>query len=225
MRTSLLGLALFAVACHASAPAGTTCNGHDELCTRTYDAVTFAGTHNAASNVAEGFGAPDQSYPVTRQLDDGIRVLHLEMQAYDDDVYLCHSICEIGSKLLVDDLTAIATWTKAHRRDVVTLLMESTGVSSDQIAARLKTAGLVSSLHVQKAGAPWPTLGALIAKGDHVIVFNDDKSNTGGASYPWLLDRFTWTWETPWDNVKAADFARCNADRGAAGNSLYVVDD
>jgi hypothetical protein len=146
------------------------------------------------------------------------------MQAYDDDVYLCHSICAIGMKLLVDELTEIAAWTKAHRRDVVTLLMESTGVSSDDIAARLKTAGLVSSLHKQAAGAPWPTLGALIAKGDHVIVFNDDKSGTGGTTFPWLLDRFTWTWETPWDNEKASDFARCNADRGTAGNSLYVVD-
>ena len=159
-----------------------------------------------------------------RSLDDGIRVLHLEMQEYDGDVYLCHSLCEIGSRLLVDDLTEVAKWVKAHRRDVVTLLMESTNVTSDDIAARLKTAGLVSSLHVQTAGAPWPTLGALITKGDRIIVFNDDKTNTGGATFPWLLDRFAWTWETPWDNEQLADFARCNADRGTAGNSLYVVD-
>ena len=46
----------------------------------------------------------------------------------------------------------------------------------------------------------------------------------GGATYPWLLTRFAWTWETPWDNEQLADFARCDADRGAAGNSLYVVD-
>ena len=160
MRVLLVGLTLFAVACGGGPPSGTACNGRDELCARRYDAVTFAGTHDADSNIADGFGAPDQTYGLTRQLDDGIRVLHLEMQEYDGDVYLCHSLCEIGSRLLVDDLSEVAAWTKAHRRDVVTLLMESSDVSSDDIAARLKRAGLVSSLHAQTAGAPWPTLGA-----------------------------------------------------------------
>jgi hypothetical protein len=108
MRASLLAF-LVVAACHrASAPAGTSCNGHDELCARAYDAVTFAGTHNAGSNIADDFAAPDQTYGLTRQLDDGIRVLHLEFQAYDDDVYLCHSLCEIGSRLLVDGLTEVA---------------------------------------------------------------------------------------------------------------------
>lgn len=227
MRSCAIALVLLGLVggCHhAGPPAGTTCNGHDELCARSYDAVTFAGTHNAGSNLADHFGAPDQTYGLTRQLDDGIRVLHLEMQSWSDDVYLCHSICEIGSRLLVDGLTEVAAWTRAHRREVVTLLMESTDVSSDDLAARLKKAGLVSSLHVQVAGAPWPTLGQLIDHGDRVIAFNDDKTSTGGATYPWLLSRYTWTWETPWDNEKLADFARCDADRGTAGNSLYVVD-
>jgi hypothetical protein len=103
-------------------------------------------------------------------------------------------------------------------------LMESTDVASDDIAARLKKAGLVSSLHVQAMGTPWPTLAQLIDRGDHVIAFNDDKTNTGGALFPWLLNRFAWTWETPWQNEQLADFARCNVDRGAAGTSLYVVD-
>src|ERR1700761_2011055 len=166
-------------ACHAGPPSGTTCNGHDELCARSYSAVAFAGTHNAESNIAGGFGAPDQTYGFPRQLDDGIRVLHLEMQAYDGDVYLCHALCEIGGTLLVDGLTEIDKWVRAHRRDVVTLLMESTDVTSDDLAARLKKAGLQSLLHSQSPGDPWPSLGQLIHDGDRVIAFDDDKSNTG----------------------------------------------
>ena len=79
---SLLVFAIVAAGCtQAGPPSGTTCNGHDELCARRYDEVTFAGTHDAYSNVAENFGAPDQTYDLTRQLDDGVRVLHLEMLA------------------------------------------------------------------------------------------------------------------------------------------------
>ena len=46
----------------------------------------------------------------------------------------------------------------------------------------------------------------------------------GGASHPTLLDRWSFTWETPWDNETLDDFKRCNADRGQMSNSIYVVD-
>lgn len=217
-------LALAALAGCSHAPTSTACNGHDELCARAYDQVAFPGTHNAYSNTDENFGAPDQTHTMTRQLDDGVRVLHLELQAFDGDVSLCHSICPIGQKLLVDGFTEIGKWVDDHPRDVVTLLMESNNVAPDDVVARLKKSGLYDRLHTQPPGAPWPTLGELVAHGDRVVAFLANMTQTGGPVTAPLIDRFTATWETPWDNEKAADFVRCDADRGVMGAPIYVVD-
>ena len=217
-------LALVMLGGCGGSPSATACNGHDALCSRAYDAVAYPGTHDAYSDVDENFGAPDQTHTMTQQLEDGVRVLHLEIVSFEDDAYLCHSICPIGSKLLVDGFTEIRKFVDAHPREVVTLLMESSHVTTDAIAAALHKSGLSSRLHVQAMGAPWPTLGELLDKGDRVVTFLADLTATGGGSYATLLDRFGWTWETPWDNEQPADFTRCNADRGTMGNDLYVVD-
>ncbi|MFI5289832.1 MAG: hypothetical protein ACHQ17_09290, partial [Polyangia bacterium] len=128
------------------------------------------------------------------------------------------------SKPLLDGFKEIRTFVAAHPREVVTLLMESSQVSSDRIAQAMKASGLQAFVHPQALGAPWPTLGELVNQGDRVVVFLADMTATGGPSYPWLLDRWKWTWETPWNNKTAADFSRCDADRGTMGNDLYVVD-
>ncbi len=223
-RSSLAIAVLVAVAGCGGEPSSTACNGRDALCARHYDAVAYPGTHDAYSDVDENFGAPDQTHTMTRQLEDGVRVLHLEIYAYDDDAYLCHSVCQIGSKLLVDGLTEIRKFVDAHPREVVTLLMESNNVTTDAVAAALEKSHLSSRLHAQVMGEPWPTLGELLDKGDRVVAFLADLTHTGGGSHATLLDRFGWTWETPWDNETPADFTRCNADRGVMSNDLYVVD-
>lgn len=220
---ALLAVVLFA-GCGSHAPASTACNGRDALCARAYDQVAFPGTHDAYSNVDENFGAPDQTHTMTRQLEDGVRVLHLEIYEYDDDAYLCHAFCQIGSKLLVDGFTEIRKFADDHPREVITLLMESNHVTTDAIAAALDASRLTRLIHSQPAGAPWPTLGELLSHGDRVIAFLADQTSTGGGTYPTLLSRWDWTWETPWNNQTPADFERCGADRGVMSNDLYVVD-
>jgi hypothetical protein len=217
----LVGVAQIA-ACHGQG--STACNGHQELCGRRYDQVAFPGTHNAYSNRADNFGAPDQTFTIRRQLDDGVRVLHLEIYPFDNDVYLCHSICQIGSQLLLDGLTEVDGFVEAQPREVVTLLMESSHVPTDAVARALQASGLGAHLHAQAAGAPWPTLQDMIDRGERVVALLADMTTTGGGTYPWLLDRWQFTWETPWDNQSLPDFLRCDADRGKMGNDLYVVD-
>jgi len=217
----------------AGTPDGTSsatpCNGHVELCGRTYDQVAFPGTHDAYSTVAQGFSVPDQSYTMSRQLTDGIRVLHLEIKPKTDDAgtavpYLCHGFCELGGTALADALAEIKAFVDAHPNDVVTLLMESENFTRDVIADVVTKSGFIPLLHQQAEGTPWPTLGAMTKDGKRVVAFMADLSDTGGSTFPWMHDRFAWTWETPWDNQTPADFTRCDADRGKKGNSIYVVD-
>jgi hypothetical protein len=199
----------------------TVCNGHAELCGRAYDAVTFPGTHDAYATHVGEFLAADQTYAMSRQLADGVRVLHLEIQLDGAIPTLCHGSCAIGHLALADGLTEILGFVEAHPAELVTLLMETTGVSTDTVAAALKTSGLSPYLHAQALGAPWPTLGEMLDQGERVVAF---LVADGGSRYPTLLDRWSFTWETPWDNETLDDFKRCNADRGKAGNSIYVVD-
>ncbi|MEO8875633.1 MAG: hypothetical protein ABI461_08610 [Polyangiaceae bacterium] len=200
------------------------CNGHAELCSRKYTEVAFPGTHDADATMADKFVAADQTYSVADQLAMGVRVLHFEMQPYQGDTYLCHAFCGIGSMLLLTELQTVQAFVVAHPTEVVTLLMESQNTTSDLIATAVIDSGLMPFVHTQAAGTAWPTLGDMIEHGDHVVLFNADQTGTGGTSYPWLHDRFARTWETPWNNKTPQDFAKCDADRGAKGNDIYVVD-
>ncbi|MET0819597.1 MAG: hypothetical protein ABWY58_01415 [Aeromicrobium sp.] len=67
---------------HLPAVAGddsTACNGHVELCNRSFDDVAFAGTHNSMSAADQpGWFLAEQPHGILRQLDDGIRVLLID---------------------------------------------------------------------------------------------------------------------------------------------------
>ncbi|MEP9364118.1 hypothetical protein ABLE68_14210 [Nocardioides sp. CN2-186] len=58
---------------------GTACNGHDELCDRTYDEVAFPATHNSMSAADQpGWFFAEQPDGVISQLDHGVRVLLID---------------------------------------------------------------------------------------------------------------------------------------------------
>jgi hypothetical protein len=60
----------------SAADAGTACNGHAELCARSYTDVAFPATHNAmAAADAPGWLIPEQPTGLVGQLDAGIRAL------------------------------------------------------------------------------------------------------------------------------------------------------
>jgi len=61
------------------AEAGVECNGHAELCTRRYNEVAFAATHNAMSTVADGFNTPYQARSIDDQLVNGIRAFLIDV--------------------------------------------------------------------------------------------------------------------------------------------------
>lgn len=62
-----------------AAAGGDACNGHVELCDRSFDEVSYAGTHNSMSAADQpGWFLAEQPYGILRQLDDGIRVLLID---------------------------------------------------------------------------------------------------------------------------------------------------
>ncbi len=66
------------------------CNGAASLCDRAFDGVVYPTSHNAMSNDAEGWLAPNNATTVSTQLDSGIRSLMLDAWYWDGDAVLCH---------------------------------------------------------------------------------------------------------------------------------------
>lgn len=215
-------LPLFAALAGCGGGGDRRCNGQEALCGRAYDAVTFPGTHNAYSTTAEGFGAANQSWTMSKQMEVGVRVLHLEAQHWDDGPYLCHSLCTIGHKRLADGLAEVSAFLASHAREVVTLLVETDDLAPDDVKAAFDEAGLTRYAHPHALGAPWPSLGELIERGERLVVLVDH--DEGYAKYPWWLPRWKFTFQTPWNNQTPADYLRCFAHRGDDRNPLYTVD-
>jgi hypothetical protein len=63
----------------ADAAERPTCDGHAELCTRRYNDVAYAATHNSMSTVADGYNSPNQGRSIDDQLANGIRAFLIDV--------------------------------------------------------------------------------------------------------------------------------------------------
>lgn len=80
--TALLAVlaVLLAGGCATAGSSAPACEGLRVLCSRRLDQVFFAGTHNSYAASAEpGWHFANQTYPIPRQLDDGIRALLIDV--------------------------------------------------------------------------------------------------------------------------------------------------
>lgn len=198
-------------------PTIAACNGHAELCDKRFDEVVFPATHNAMSSFEEGWAAPNQSYGMKRQLDDGIRAMLIDTHDWQDGIYLCHSICELGSTPLVDGLRTLRTFLDDHPHEVLSLLIQD-GISADETAAAFTESGLLGLVYTHPTGSPWPTLREMIESGQRVLV----TAEGGGAPPAWYQHLWDLAWDTPYTFASKEAFS-CAQNRGAKGNDLFLL--
>lgn len=219
LRRALAALAL-AAACAAAAPARSAepcepCNGLPELCARPFDRVAFACTHNGMSSLEAGYFFPNQDRRMRRQLEDGIRAIMLDVHVEDGRLMLCHGYCRLGSQPLAEGLAEIRGFLDAHPREVIALLVEGSVPDPEWLARDFRDSGLLDRCHAQPLGAPWPTLGEMIAADKRVVVLHDRAD--GGTD--WLLPMWRHMWDTPW-HPRTMDEFDCRRDRGQTANAL-----
>lgn len=195
----------------------TRCNGHDALCTRRYDEVSYATTHNAFS-VKGTFAAANQTRTIETQLEEGIRGLMLDTH-YDSSgvASYCHNVCGIGREPLVPGLEIIRRFLDKNPREVVTLIFEA-HISSADTAAAFEACGLIRYVRRQPLGAPWPTLEEMIDADERLVVFTD----AGFGDYDWYLEQFAYGFQNDYAAETAADFT-CAADRGEETNAIFIM--
>jgi hypothetical protein len=206
------------------------------LCERRFDEVAYATTHNAFATLEQNYFPPaNQTFTMTRQLEDGVRALMLDVWYVDTDrdgradgVFLCHTLPFCGNPLrsLAQGLGEIRDFLATHPGEVVTLLFESYASAAD-VAAAFAEAGLLDRVYVHAGGA-WPTLGEMIGRGERLVVLTDDRlSDADLARFPWY--HYLWdslAFETPFSLTPEEFFDSgfsCEELRGEPENDLFIL--
>lgn len=152
---------------------------------------------------------------MTAQLNDGIRMLQFQAHMLDGELYLCHTSCDmLNVGRLEDYLTTVYNWMRANPYDVITILMGNYQVlpPSDFVPA-VENSGLLRYAYIpptQPMGLDgWPTLGEMILRQQRVVFMLDYEANQ--EEIPWLLDEFSYMWETPFSPVERS--FPCTVDR------------
>ncbi|KAF2224330.1 PLC-like phosphodiesterase, partial [Elsinoe ampelina] len=208
------------------------CNNFAALCDRSYSNITQLGAHNSPF-LRDGANGLVQSgnhyYNSTVQLDAGVRLLTAQVHRQNTTLQLCHSSCALlDAGPLTTWLTSIVTWLTSNPNEVVTLiLVNADSASASDIATSYATADAVSLSYAPPSTSsppnPWPSLRDLIANQTRLITFVS--SIDPSPSAPYLLDEFTYLFETPFRSTSPADLLRCGVDRPTSfgGNTATAL--
>ena len=207
--------------------AQTLCNKHAELCDRKYSNVTNIGAHDSA--FVGQLPQDNQGVSVTAQLDAGIRFL--QAQSHKNvfgDLQLCHTSCfEEDAGPVESYFATVKTWLDANPNEVLTILI----VNGDNVPASMFDDAYSASGLKRYAYTPptsplaldaWPTLQEMITAGTRLVAFLDAGAE---PSVPYILDEFTYFFETPFDTLDPA-FPECTLDRPAGAKPdgrMYIV--
>jgi len=193
------------------------CNGHEELCARAYDDVSFAATHNANAAQEYGYGInSNQISGLTKQLQGGVRALLLDV-TYDDAgaTVLCHGPCSLASTPHLDGLAELKTFMDEHPREVVTIIYQDS-ISEEDLEADFETSGLFDLVYT--LGGSWPTLETMIEDGTRLVVTTE----SGSAPPAWIHHVWDVAFDTPYSFMSVDEFS-CELNRGAADNDLFLM--
>lgn len=230
MKITVLLAACAALAISPITMAATNaCNNSPELCSRTYNNITYMGAHDSAflRDASTNYSvAGNQFYNATTALSAGVRLLQAQVHNLNGVLQLCHSSCQLlNAGTLQDWLARIKYWMDNNTNDVVTiLLVNSDNNSTASFGSAFTGSGIASYGYTPTSnagGATWPTLQSLILNNSRLVTFITNIETS--ASYPYLLPEFSHIFETAYGQTEVPQF-NCNIDRpsGLASASLAI---
>lgn len=136
------------------------------------------------------------------------------------EVFLCHTVCELGATRFTDTLTAMRTFLQANPSTVLMMILENY-VTDEDLQRTFAATATEQYAVTLKRGEPLPTLQQLIDDGHRLVVFTEEPP-TGAVA--WLNDAFTYIQDTPLGNRSADQLAtRCARYRGTASSPLLML--
>lgn len=134
------------------------------------------------------------------------------------DVWLCHTVCELGATRMVDSLKEMREFLDKNRGEVVILFVEPY-VASVDIAKVFEESGLDRYVVTLARDEPLPTLGQLVRRNRRVVVLAEKDAD---GTVPWYLDGFSFVQDTPLGATKVKQL-RCGRERGDADSPLAMI--
>ncbi len=128
------------------------------------------------------------------------------------EVWLCHSLCELGATKMSVGLADYKKFLDAHTDQLLVLFIEPS-VPSWAIKRELVNAGLFDRVAALARDKPMPTLGSLLRRGKQLVVLGERDTGTE----PWYLDGFSYVQDTPLNATS------CKKNRGDPTSPLFMV--
>jgi len=165
------------------------------------DQVSFLASHNAFSNLEEGFFYPQQQWSIKRQLERGVRSLLLDFHEENGVPKMCHGDCKVSRFLLLpgsahktatDVLRTVKEFLINNPQEIVVLELENY-VAASKIANALRSAGAQGLLLTKEKYNPdnyngnWPTIGQLIGWNKRLIIFD---TAAGAETYGYNTNKY-----------------------------------
>lgn len=206
----------------------TACNNSPSLCGKAYNQITHMGAHDSSFLRDESTGnsiAGNQFFNATRALNSGLRLLQAQVHGENGTLQLCHTTCSLlDAGPLQEWLGAIKHWMDTNPNEVVTvLLVNSDSVDVATYGQAFEASGISTYGYTQKsatATGDWPTLQEMISADTRLVTFISNI--TPSSSYPYLLDEFTYVFETPFEVTSLSGF-NCTLDRPSSPDSAAAA--
>lgn len=173
----------------AAADSSLKCNGYEELCSRSYNDITYMTTHASFAVTSKDTpGKPGTQYhDIKQQLADGVRGFHLTIQQgpTTSDVRMCYLDCSVNDGGdLQNALVDIKKWMDANKNDVVTVFLESVGADAAPAAVldSFVKSGIDDYAYAPSPAIPadWPSLETMIKSDKRLVVFVESSAISGG---------------------------------------------
>lgn len=195
----------------------TQCNGLTSLCNKKYNESVFVTTHNAF-NYDGPFSLPNQFFPISQQLQDGVRGLMIDVYDVNGIPTVYHGYSFLGTQPLSLILNDIKSFLDNNPNEVISIIFESY-ISGTMMETAFSEAQLLPYLHTQPLNQNWPTLQEMINDNKRLVVFTDDTDN---ATASWYHDIWDYAVETEFSISNRTEFT-CKFNRGDSLNDLFIL--
>jgi hypothetical protein len=133
------------------------------------------------------------------------------------ELYLCHTLCELGAEPLDQELGVIRRFLQEHPSQVIVTVVEDY-VPPATIARAFEQAGLLPYLAKFARNSPLPTLGALVARGQRLVVF----AEKDGGTPSWYMPAFSFIQDTPL-GARRPNQLTCARFRGQSDSPILLI--
>jgi hypothetical protein len=132
-------------------------------------------------------------------------------------LYLCHTLCELGAEPLDRELRTLRDFLRRHPDEVLIVIVEDY-VPPEAIASAFAKAGLDSYTVKLARGTRQPTLGSVVGENRRMVVFAEEK----GGSPAWYMPAFSFIQDTPLGATRPSQLS-CARYRGEGDSPILLV--